>query len=268
MAKLRVRIKLNEGGEGAPLEQLVKVGAELERFLRYLAEDSGVSIAKYKWLAREFGNESVSFDSEGDGEFTEEQVRRFNSSLNYCLTFDPNEGLLNGAVKHKTLFQFAKIADPLGLHETIRLGVYSPHGERPQWRELSKRWATTLKDRLDDTIQYTGTVRAKLYSLKLEPPTSFQVRLVRTGDLIRCNASTDLFDHICKVATHKDGLVYIRGKITARRIDRQISSLWALDVKPVQELDDDAYEGFFGIDETYTGDLTTEEFVDEARDYE
>ena len=268
MSKLRVRVKLNDGGEGAPLDQLVKVGAELEKFLRYLAEDSGVSIAQFKWLAREFGNESVSFDSEGDGEFTDDQVQDFNRGLDYCLTFDPDEGLINGAVRHKTLFQFAKIADPLGLHERIGLGVYSPHEEEPQWRELSKRWATTLKDRLDDTVQYTGTLRAKLYSLKLEPPSSFRIRLIRTGELIRCNTSAELFDRICKVAAHRDGLVYIRGKITVRRIDREVASVLALDVKPIKELDDDTYARFFGSDATYTGDLTTEEFVDEARGYD
>jgi len=268
MAKLRVRIKLNEGGEGAPLDQLVHAGKELELFLRYLADDAGFSVAKGKWLARKFENESVSFDSEGGGEYTDDQVRTFNAALSYCSSFNPDTDKLNGKVQYRTLLQYSKIAEPLQPHEKIGIGIYEPRAERPNWRTLTKRDATTLHERLTETVTYVGSLRGRIHRLSIETPLEFNVRLLRTNELVPCRASDDLFERVHEAANRQNALVYVRGRITARRIDRHVTSVRVSNVRAAPTLDDESYERFFGLNERYTGHMTTEEFIDEARGYD
>jgi hypothetical protein len=61
MPLLRVKVVLNEGGEGVPLSQLTDIANEVENFLRYLADDAGIEVNRADWLARAFENKSVRF---------------------------------------------------------------------------------------------------------------------------------------------------------------------------------------------------------------
>lgn len=266
MPKLKIRVKLNEGGEGAPLDQLAAIGKETERFLRFLAQDLGISVPKGRWLARNFANASVSFDSEDPAEYDYLQLRAFNDAFLFCSDFDPDRMKLNGGVQHRTLLQYAKIADALQPHERVGFGIYYPDAEKPyDWRPLTKRRALTLKDRLTETVTYVGSLQGRLHNVTIEPSLSFQIRISRNGELVRCDAALDMYRKLHDAMELPDTLLYVRGRIRARRVDRNIASLNVIDIKVAPNLDDDMYERFFGAAPEYTGALTTEEFVDRAR---
>jgi hypothetical protein len=78
MSRLRVKLILNEGGEGVPLSQLTDIAEEAEKFLRYLAHDAGLTIQRGEWLARNFVNDSVRFDIEKESFQPIEAVKEFN----------------------------------------------------------------------------------------------------------------------------------------------------------------------------------------------
>jgi hypothetical protein len=267
MAKLRVRIVLNKGGEGAPLDQLADVVREIERFLRYLSEDIGLNVPKGRWLARNFENNSVEFDTEDPSEYQADQIGAFNRGFLYCAEFDPaKSSQLNGVVGHRTLTQFASVADALQPHEKIGFGIYRPDGSKPYvWRPLSKRHALSLREALSQTVVYVGALRGHLHNITVEPTLSFQLRLSRTNDLVRCDAHSDLYGTVYDAIKDPDRLLYVRGRITARRIDRGVTAVRATDVKPAPLLTNERYEAFFGSAPNLTGDLAAEAFVDEAR---
>lgn len=266
MARIRLRIRLNEGGEGVPLDQLADVGREVERFLRSLAQDVGVVVPKGQWLAREFRNESVSFDSEGPAEYPLEQIREFNAAFNSVAGFDPLHDRLNGSVRHKTLLQFARIADSLQSHERISFGIYRPDQDMiSDWKPLTKRRASRLKEQLVQTVYYTGTIRARLHNVIVEPAFSFNVREERSNALIRCDADDELYDELHRAMRVRNALLYVRGRIGIRRVDQLITSIRVLAIKMAPNLSRKEYESFFGIAPNYTGELTTEQFIERAR---
>lgn len=269
MAKLRIRLRLNEGGEGAPLDQLVAVSKETERFLRCLAQDVGMAVPKGQWLARNFENGSVSFDSEHAGEWSIAQVKEFNAGFRYVASFEPGRQRFDGGIRHGTLLQYVKITDGLASHEKVGFGLYAPNGNTPdQWHPLTKRQALTLRDQLTEEVTYVGTIQGNIHNFVAELPFRFSLRLSRSGDLVRCDIGEPLYDDLVKTLTRRNALVYVQGRIRARRIDRSIQAVDVFRLKSAPPLSDQAYQSFFGASPNYTGDMSTEQFIEEARSYD
>jgi hypothetical protein len=63
MAHLKLRLRFNPGREGTPLDKLGDFATQTEKFLRAFASDLGVTVQKGEWLAKEFRNESTSWDT-------------------------------------------------------------------------------------------------------------------------------------------------------------------------------------------------------------
>ena len=125
MSRLRIKMILNEGGEGVPLAQLTDIADETEKFLRYLAEEVGVRAQRGEWLARNFQDGSCVFDIEREVLSTDDQAREFNNRIEYINKLKSERRSLNGEVRHRTLFQFTRIAKALGPHEKVTLGLLS-----------------------------------------------------------------------------------------------------------------------------------------------
>jgi hypothetical protein len=269
MAKLRIRVKLNEGGEGVPLHQMASVARETDRFLRFLAQDMGLSVAKGQLLARNFADGSLSNDVEFPQEYGTDEERQFNAAMDYAATFNPDEQHLNGAVSQRTMLQFAKIADSLAVHEKIAFGLYRQEAQEPYvWRPLTKRRAVSLQEKLFEEALYVGSVRGLIHNLVVETPQWFGLRLMDGGDIIHCDVRReDVYAQVMEAIGTPGGLVYVRGRVRARRIDRHILGIVAEKIKAAPRLSSSDYERFFGVSPNYTGDLSTEEFIDEARAY-
>ena len=66
MSDLKVKLELNRGRVGVPLERLAKVAEEARKFLDMFADD--VELGDGEWIAQQFTNGSVSFDNNFVGE--------------------------------------------------------------------------------------------------------------------------------------------------------------------------------------------------------
>ena len=108
MSRLRIRLVLNEGGEGTPFGKIVDVGREVERFLWYLAEDAGIGIVRPDWVARDFENASVRFDIEAPAIADIHAIEGFNRKLEYVASFDANTQTLGPAVRYKPYFNLPR----------------------------------------------------------------------------------------------------------------------------------------------------------------
>ena len=135
MARLRVRVELNRGGQGVPLNKLASVVGEAQKFFHLLAEDVHIDKGKGEWLGFEFDNESLNFTAEYVGPVTAEQVSAFYAA------FDGTTSLRRG-----TIAQFARITEAVGEDELIGFGLYqSDDGAEPsEWRCLSRRDALRI----------------------------------------------------------------------------------------------------------------------------
>jgi|GEM_PF-1138980 len=138
MPRLRVRIELNRGGVGVPLEKLASVVQQAQSFFRMLGEDVHIDQSQGEWLGFDFDHESLNFTAEFVGPVSQEQVSAFHSA------FDGTTGL-----RRATIAQFARIADAIEEDEVIGFGLYLNEGEDPaEWRCLSRRDALRIAEEI------------------------------------------------------------------------------------------------------------------------
>src|SRR5437899_3365010 len=139
MARLRIRLELNRGGVGVPLEKMARVVDEAQRFFRMLGEDVHIDKDSGDWLGFDFDHESLNFTAEFVGPVDAAQVRDFYAAFN---------GVTQ--LRRATIAQFAHIADAIGEDELIGFGLYQDdrQSEPGEWRSLSKREALRITEEI------------------------------------------------------------------------------------------------------------------------
>jgi len=138
MSRLRVRIELNRGGVGVPLNKLASVVQQSQSFFRMLGDDVHIDQSQGDWLGFDFDHESLNFTAEFVGAVTQEQVTAFHSA------FDGTTPL-----RRATIAQFARIADAIEEDEVIGFGLYLNESEDPgEWRCLSRRDALRIAEEI------------------------------------------------------------------------------------------------------------------------
>ena len=138
MSRLRVRIELNRGGVGVPLDKLASVVQQSQSFFRMLGDDVHIDQRQGDWLGFDFDHESLNFTAEFVGAVTPEQVAAFHSA------FDGTT-----ALRRATIAQFARIADAIDEDEVIGFGLYLNPGDDPaEWRCLSRRDALRITEEI------------------------------------------------------------------------------------------------------------------------
>lgn len=136
MNSLRIRIELNRGGVGVPLEKLAKVVAETQSFLSMLCDDVRINSARGQWLGLDFDPESLNFKAEFVGPVTAEEIEAFNDAF---------DGVT--PLRRATIRQFARIGESIEGDELIGFGLYhGDAGEPSEWRCLSKRDALRITE--------------------------------------------------------------------------------------------------------------------------
>lgn len=260
MSRLRVRLVLNEGGEGAPLGQIIDISKEVERFLRYLAEDAGIVVGRRDWVARDFENASVRFDVEAPAKFDEQGIDEFNRKFASVDSYEPGTQQLPQGVRFVTVLQYAKAADALAAHENVSFGLYRADGDKPfTFKRLSKLRANELQQKLNERIVFKTTVQGTMHNVGIEE-NYFNLRERRSGRLLRCDYPAALYDEVHAAATSPDALVYVRGHVSQRRVDHFIESVKAQHVVAAPSIPD-VFSKLFGQKPDYTLGMTTEEFV-------
>src|ERR1700689_1156240 len=81
MSRLRVRIELNRGGVGVPLDKLASVVQQSQSFFRMLGDDVHIDQSQGDWLGFDFDHESLNFTAEFVGPVTQEQVAAFHAAF-------------------------------------------------------------------------------------------------------------------------------------------------------------------------------------------
>ena len=138
MSRLRVRIELNRGGVGVPLNKLASVVQQAQTFFRMLGDDVHIDQSQGEWLGFDFDHESLNFTAEFVGAVSQEQVGAFHAA------FDGTTPL-----RRATIAQFARIADAIEEDEVIGFGLYLQESEEPaEWRCLSRRDALRIAEEI------------------------------------------------------------------------------------------------------------------------
>ena len=267
MAQIKLRIEINKGRAGAPLEKLGDITRQLDRFLRALASDLKMDVKRGEWLALNFRNGSISYDAAYQVDVPESKLRHFNQCIEFVADYDPDAEGLNGLVSDATLLEFGRIGERIDPDEAIGLGLYSPDRKRLRWRRVEYRRASRIRQAMELPVQSYGSVQGVFHAwLKEATQPFFQLREFSTENLIRCFYKDDLYPRIIEGLQHRNAVVHASGQMKLDRAKRSVEEMRVERIDQVQALSDDEFRQFIGSSPKLTGELTTQEYVDWMRE--
>lgn len=265
MARIRFKIELNPGGDGVRLDKLAKITGELEKFLRQLAQDSGIEIKPEEWIARDFYDGSVGATIEYVGENVPPPVAHdFNVGLTFFTSFRPERAAQLRQYSADTLKRFIDLGDVLDAGEVVKLGLMEGDRLTPDWQEISKRATLDVDDAVRDEIAYEGSLQGKLGTWYKES-NYFNLKDLSLNAIVKCFYHAAKYDEVYSLYQDRDAIVHISGLIRAERASGRPKEIRLTDIKHYPRLSDHEFSRLFGIAPNMTGGTSTTEYLDRLR---
>lgn len=262
MARLRVRVEMNKGRTGVPLEKLASIVAETERFFTMLGND--IRLEGGEWIGLDFSNGSLNFDAEYTREVPESDVRIFNEEFD-----DVRRGKFPSRASVAARSQYYRIAEPLDRDEELYFGLYRPGIPEPEKFYLSQAEATRLILASPDQqqpVDGVGTIQGVIHSVFFGSDPHFQVRELATGNLIRCNYTMDSeYEALIHALQSKHAVIHVYGDERINLVTRKVERITVHRLDVAETMSESEFDNFFGCAPSLTGNETTQQFIDRIR---
>jgi hypothetical protein len=248
MDEIKIRIQLNKGRIGIPLDKLGNIANETLKFLKLMVRDVGISSPEGNWIAQNFENGSLSYDNIYSKICEKEQISQFNKGMEDVTSLGQGIIISNGFVSNETLLQYTNIAKYIEVDEKIEFGLYTNGDGLPkEWKELTRKKADIIIQKIQTNVEYYGSVYGSMYSLvKGAKPPFFILRDFLTGDLIHCDYDKDYYTDVVNALKKQTSTIYVHGRVRANIISKKIDFISVNNIKIAPELSDEEYNSFFG----------------------
>ncbi|WP_148300518.1 hypothetical protein [Holophaga foetida] len=267
MSELKIRIELNKGGVGMPLEKLVVRADHLVRFLNAVVADLGLQKGQAAWLAEDFANGSVDFDCRLSGEISPQVVDDTRSLLDSFFGNKPPEPLLALKVTPGTKGQFRRLTSNLDPNELIRVSLYQPsNGELGPWLLVSDSSSSLLDEEPRLGRTYYGEVQGTVAALFKEGKLHLWVRDLSTDRRVRCSFAPDLYPEAVRALNDPGAVVFIDGQVTEDPDTGDTVEIQAEHIRPAPQFSLDLFNSMLGAIPDYTDPMTTLEHTEVFRD--
>jgi hypothetical protein len=260
VAKLKIRFVLNKGRRGAPLGKLGRISEQVEKFLRALTTDCGISPKPGEWIAADFENHSVQFDAEFQGAVDTGIAQVFESKMEFLADFDPERDGFNGVIKESTALEYAKIGQMIDPDEEIGVGILPHRGGSPKWRSITYSKSETLKARVEFPIASFGSIQGIIHSWFKEVPVPyFNFRELSTSALVRVEYRQSQYESIAKAIQERNMVLMISGECYFDRVDRSVLKMRLERISETVNLSTSDFDQLFGAFAAFEQDVDWEE---------
>ena len=253
-----LKIELNKGRRGIAMNKFAKIVEEAEKFLESFAED--VNLSKTECLADEFKNESVDWTIHYAGIAEPSQITFGKKALAHVINPETTFETLGFGLSEKTLLHFAQIAHPLDIDDYIGVGSMNGHKDI-KMQKLTKERALWIEQQANRVMEeyagFQGTITALF-----KDNNSCWLKDYLTGNRVVCEFKSHQYATIWRLLERRDALVNVEGWYLIKGNE---SRLRIEDIQELPNYQEGDIKKFFGCDKNFTGDKTTEEFLDELR---
>lgn len=267
MAELRIRVELNKGRVGMPLNKLVAVSSEILKFLSMIVQDLRLATSESVWLAERFENNSVDFDCRFAAALDEQAVQRGNEGLKFAMGDPTVDPMLAFQIRSATCAQFTRITLPLDADEVVRLGTYNDEGSEPKsWYEFRHVTDTPVSPDILDRKVYSeiqGVVNA---FFKENKHPHIRVRDLCTGRLVKCFFDPEMYEQVVGLLSDRSGVIFVEGYVREDADTGETAEIDGKYFRLAPEFDPDVFDHSLGSIPDYTGLLTTEQYVEQFRE--
>jgi hypothetical protein len=259
MSAITLKIELNKGRRGIVVQKLAKIAEETEKFLESFAED--VNLSKTEWLADNFENKSVDFEVHYAG-IAEPSVIEFGQkALAHIINPETTLETLSFGISQKTFLHFALMAHPLDLDDYIGIGTRNGDN-RFHMEKLTKERALKIEQEANRPIEEYAGFQGVITALFKEN-NSCWLKDYLTGNRVVCEYPSNIYPTIWKLLERRDALVNVEGWYMVKGNE---SRLKIEDIRELPSYQEGDIDKFFGCDKDFTGNKTTEQFLDELRE--
>jgi hypothetical protein len=131
--------------------------------------------------------------------------------------------------------------------------------------ELSKQRSLEIEKELTQTIEQYGSVQGVIHSFyKESKPPVVHIRELSTNALVKCIFPISMYEKVWRLMEIKDAVVNVDGWIKTH-IDGTVEQLKVADIVQAVEYKQGDLDKFFGCAPTFTGDMSTDEFISDLR---
>ncbi len=124
-----------------------------------------------------------------------------------------------------------------------------------------------MRARLEAPIPTYGSVQGIIHSLQKEVSRPyFSIRELATSSLVRCSYPIRLYGEVIDALRERTTVLHVAGDTTYDRTTRSIVELRVDRIEKARMLSSEEFEQFFGSASDFTGDLTTDEYIDAIRE--
>ncbi len=267
MAALRIRIELSRSAVGIEMSKLRELSEEAQKFLRMVAEDVGLNPNEGKWVAKDFYNQGLGFNAEYQhAEVDSDSAATYNHAIDGISKVSAESNWSVRGIRPLTIVQSARVARIADEGEVVRLGLLNG-ADHVEWRPLALDRAAAVIAHFDVWVEYRGMLQGMIHTIfKESSPPYFTLRDFASGQTVRCEFDANDWSKLHKALERKDAPVFVAGWIRIRRLDRKIEYLRVDRVQGTKPLSREQLTDFFGSAPGWTGDLTTDQFIDSLRD--
>jgi len=259
MSELKIKLELNKGRVGVPLEQLARVARESRRFFEMFARD--VDLGEGEWIAQRFTNGSLGYDNTFRGETTDRALAVANRAFRHLMKPERTPEDLGFGIQPETFFQFGKIAASLPPNEVLFIGVYDGEPE-PEMQALSRERFLEIEQQIVQRTTHYGGLQGAIIALFKGSNTIWVHDRSRQAKVV-CEFTDNDYGQIWELLKSQDAIVSVEGWITKR--PGKDDHLKIQTIGPAAEYQTGDLEKFFGLDPQFTGDMSTDDYLDDLR---
>jgi len=262
MQKLRLKFELNRGRIGIPFAKLAAFSIEANKFLESVASDVG--ILSPEWIAGKFDNGSVLFDCECDVQDDAARVTGYETikAIIKNNRSDPHIAL----VQPRTWNRFGEMFKAIDRDEIVWIGLYNGAAD-PEMFKVTKDTLPVYEP--PRGARYYGEIQGIVHAFfKEDSPPRFIVRELSTKRLINCvfdSNKTDMYEQAVELLRDKGAVIFVEGDIEEDAESGFVKTVYVKDFLPAPKFDLAKYKAGLGAFSGLTGEITTEEYIEQMR---
>ena len=242
MQNIRLRVKLNKGRRGIPLDRLEKFVAEMRKFLGQIGDDLNIPEPK-KWVGVEFENSSMAFTTESLLPVDTGKASRFNDSI---LALGRSE--FPPFIQESTAAQFFKITSVLDRNDSADLAIYDAQNN-PIWFEVSEKTGIIARSVQLKPFRVTqGAIQGVIHNIFMEVERPyFTLRELSSQNLVKCYYGQRDYAAVWENAKNMGQILHVRGTVVTDTQKRNIDHITVSNIIPAEPYEYADLEKFLGF---------------------
>lgn len=262
----KLRITINKGHKGVPLEKLANTARDTKRFLESLGHDLGFNGGD--WVADNFSNGSVVYDL-SNPDIGEREGTVWCRAIRAVAAQDVVDDEVNLMLSRRTRRSFVDIASALDPDEVLEIGLFTNgHVEPDDVFKIDRSLLTLFENERPREVTYHGEIQGVVHAFYKEAKRpKLSIRDLSTRALVDCYFKKEMYQGVVDLLRDEDAVIFVEGEVSEDVETGVVREIDVTEFTPAPDFDADMFESRIGsFPNALTGGRDTATLMDDFRD--